>query len=266
MNFQPLVPIGGIAGWRFLTRTMDTQKTAHDNTPQIKRDVQYFKDNIGKVTSAEALVADRRLLGVALGAFGLDADIDNRFFIKKVLSDGTLQDNALANRLADKRYLELSKAFGFGDFDTPRTQLSEFGNEITTAYQTRQFEIAVGTQDDDMRLALNLSRELSALAERDTSDETKWFTIMGSEPLKQVFETAFGLPSAFGTLDLDRQLATFRDKASRLFGSSEVSQFTDPERRDELLQKFLARSQSARSLANFSPAATALTLLQSAQR
>ncbi|MHC0051960.1 DUF1217 domain-containing protein [Actibacterium sp. D379-3] len=266
MSFQPVVPLGGFAGWRFLERTMEAQKAAHDTTPAMARDVDYFRENIGKITSAEALVADRRLLSVALGAFGLDDDIDNRFFIQKVLSDGTLEDGALANKLADKSYFKLSEAFGFGDFDVPNTQLSNFADKITSAYQTRQFEIAVGDQNADMRLALNLTRDLTELAANDSSDETKWYSVMGSEPLRTVFETAFGLPPEFAALDIDKQLTMFRDRADRIFGNGEVSQFQDPEKMEELLRLFLVRAELNNTAASFSPASTALTLLQNAAR
>ena len=136
MTYQPVVPVGGYAGWVFLNRTMDTQQAAFNSSAAIQRDVDYFKENIGEISSAEALVNDRRLLSVALGAFGLDDDINNKYFIQKVLDDGTLDDDALANKLSDKRYFEFSKAFGFGDFDTPNTVLSEFPDDIVNEYWT----------------------------------------------------------------------------------------------------------------------------------
>lgn len=47
--------------------------------PKIRNDEAYFRAKIGSVKTAEQLVSDRRLLKVALGAFGLEADINNRF-------------------------------------------------------------------------------------------------------------------------------------------------------------------------------------------
>ena len=83
--FQPVVPFGGLAGWRFLQASLPTQQAAHENSGPIQRDVAYFRDNISKITSAEALVSDRRMLSVALGAFGLDGDINNTYFVRTVL-------------------------------------------------------------------------------------------------------------------------------------------------------------------------------------
>lgn len=262
MTFQPIVPTGGLSGWAFLNRTMDSQKAAHDTSAVLARDVAYFKENIGNVSTAGELVSDYRLLKVALGAFGLDDDIGNKFFIEKILSEGTLETDTLANRMTDTRYKKMSAAFGFGDFDVPLSQVSSFADNIAEAYKTRSFEVAVGNQNDSFRLAMNLERELSDLADDGSSEETKWFSILGSEPMRAVFETAFGLPDAFGALDIDKQLETFSEKATKAFGSGDVSQFTDPAKREELIRLFLVRTEIQGITPGLSSAQTALTLLQ----
>ena len=118
MAFQPVVPLSGYSGWRFLSRTLESQKAAFAASSDIRAKATYFQDNIASAKSARDLVSNRRLLEVALGAYGLGEDINSKAFVEKVLSDGTLDPSALGNRLADKRYLSFSKAFGFGDFST----------------------------------------------------------------------------------------------------------------------------------------------------
>lgn len=262
MTFTPAVPLGGYAGWTFLKRTYATQTRAFQASPELKRDEDYFRARIGSVKTAEQLVSDRRLMKVALGAYGLDNDINNRFFIRKVLEDGTLKDGALANRLADKNYRAMSVGFGFGDFSVPRTQLSDFADKTLAAYKTRRFEAAVGTQNNDMRLALNLERELPAIAKKTGSEAAKWFTVMGSSPLRQVFETALNVPVSVGALDLDRQLEIFQTKAEAVFGSADVAQFTDPEKMDSLVRRFLLQAELASSRTTTSASAGALALMQ----
>jgi hypothetical protein len=261
VSFQPLVPFTGYAGWRFLTRTLEAQEVAHAAAPERQRDTEYFRDRIGQIRTPEELVSDRRLLKVALGAFGLDADIGNRFFIGKVLSDGYSDREALANRLADKRYLAFSQAFGFGEGLLPRTALSTFPDEILASYAARQFEIDVGVQNEDMRLALGARREIAALAAEDKGDTTKWFTIMGTPPLRRVFETALGLPRAFGSIDIDKQLGILREASARTFGTSEVADFAAPEVQEKLVRLFLVRSEIASGAASLSSGRTALLLL-----
>ncbi|MEM9343174.1 MAG: DUF1217 domain-containing protein [Pseudomonadota bacterium] len=262
MTFQPVVPFAGIAGWTFLTQTRDTQEAAFRESPALDRQITYFEENIGKITSAQDLVDDRQLMQVALGAFGLDDDIDAKAYIREVLDQGTIDPESLANRLSDKRYLAMSEAFGF-DLSPPNTQLSSFASEITTLYRNRQFEVAVGNAQPDMRTALALDRDLGGLLERELSDEANWFTIMATPSLRTVFEKAFSLPITVGTLNLDRQLELFREKAAAFFGDTTVAQFSDPEKLDSLRDRFLAQSELQN--VGFSPTtrgSAALALLQ----
>ncbi len=245
MTYSPALPLGGYAGWAFLKRTMPTQTAAFNGSIDLKRDEDYFRAKIGQITTAAQLVNDRRLLRVTLGAFGLDTDINNKFFIRKVLEDGTLTAGALANRLADKQYQKLSSTFGFGDFAVPGTKLSDFPDRILSAYRARQFEIAVGAQNPDLRLALNVERELPAIAGKASSSENaKWFTVMGNAPMRKVFEKALGLPASLGVLDLDKQLEAFKAKAKSQLGSDAIAQFTEPTKVEALVRRFLLRSES----------------------
>jgi len=263
VTLQPIVPAGGIQGWRFLQHTYDRQFATFSQDPVLKRDSEYFAENISSIKTAEDLVSDRRLLRVALGAFGLEGDINNRYFVQKILSDGTSADDALANRLADERYKDFSDAFGFGPNSFPKTVIPSNMEAIADRFKAQSFEIAVGEQDNDMRLALNIQRELKDLATSDMSDDAKWFTVMGNPPMRQVFETALGLPSATGQLDIDQQLGIFKDKAAANFGSSGFSVFSTEDGIEDLTTRFLARSQLSQFGSSFSPASTALILLQS---
>lgn len=404
--------MGGLAGWAFLKRTQAAQQAAFAASPAVKRETTQFAERIAQVRTAEDLVADRALLKVALGAFGLGADLDSRHFVKRILEEGTTERGALANKLTDKRYGEMARAFGFdrtgsgvldrilshhpprtpediamehaghsdqrlgavlrrelaaiatltatqlvesGAFDAdgkpileeaerpltedqrwsaildapglreafevalglpvpltalpkdervgairaaaeaafgddaasrfadpaaadaltqkvlsrlgPPTTQTGFAQRIVAAYEARVFEETVGEQDPAMRLALNLERELPKIAGRASSEDTRWFTIMGTPPLRQVFETAFGLPKSFGTLDVDQQLGILKDKAQQAFGDATVAQFAEPGTREALTRLYLARAQLAQGFgSDTSPASTALTLLSNVVR
>jgi len=265
VSYQPVLPLSGYAGWAMLNRTLSVQTTAFNKSPDVVRDTDYFKANIAKVKTADDLVSDRRLLRVALGAFGLDADIDNKAFIKKVLGDGTLTTTALSNRLSDKRYLAMAQTFGF-DLPTPMTQISTFGAEIVKKFQTQQFQVAVGDQDQNLRMALNAQTEVAALATSTASDTTKWYKVIGNTALATVFQKALGLPTSVGSLNVDQQLSIYQAKAATVFGSSGFSQFSDTAKMDSLVKKFLVRSQADDILRQSSSTSIALTLLQSRSR
>lgn len=265
MTFQPVLPLGGYAGWRFLDRTLQAQQTTFSKSPPVTRETTYFRENIAKVQTAQDLVNDRRLLSVALGAFGLDDDINNRFFIQKILQDGTVDQSALANRLADNRYAEFSRTFGFGDRPVPRTTLSGFGDQIVARYENRQFERAVGQQNNDLRLSLNLRSTLPDILDRNRSDNAQWFTMMGNAPLRRVFETALGLPKSIASIDIDQQRDIFKSRARSVFGSDRFADFADPAQQERLVRLFLVRAEAAQATLG-SGAVAALTLLQNAPR
>lgn len=243
MTFLPALPATGYVGWKLLKRTADQQMGTLSRQPVMQRNEAYFREKIGNVTTAAELVADRRLLQVALGAFGLEGDLGNKAFIQKVLEGGTLAADSLANRLASKSYAQLSAAFGFGDFKTPRSKLSDFPDKILAAFKAREFEKAVGLQNNDMRLALNAERELATLAGSSSSNDAKWYAVLGSIPLRRVFEKALGLPTSFGTLDIDRQLVELKERSKSRFGSDNFSDFKAPETTDRLIKQFLIRSE-----------------------
>jgi hypothetical protein len=247
VTFQPFVPVGGLVGWRYLKRTLPMQQEAFARQPILRRDLDDFRDRIGQVRTAQALVSDYRLLRVALGAFGLSDDIASKHLIRTVLEEGTLKPDALANRLSDKRYRDLSRAFGFGDFPVPNTALSDFADRIAARYTRLSFEEAVGRGDETMRLALNAEREMTSLAAETGSDRTRWFRLMGTPPLRKVFEEALGLPASFGALDLDRQLGEFRARAAARFGTGEIAELAEPQTLGRILDRFAAIRGAAQS-------------------
>lgn len=261
MTFQPVIPAGGIVGWRFLQRTYDDQFRSFSSSNVNERETKYFLDNIRNVRSAKDLVSDRRLLRVALTAFGLQDDLNNRYFIQKILEDGTRAVDALSNRLSDKRYHAFSDAFGFGPGEIRKTGLITDMERIVEDNLVTRFETAVGETNETMRIALYAQHELVDLARSDTGIDTKWFDLMGLPPLRAMMETALGLPTSFAQLDLDQQLGEFKDRLSNLTGSEDLAQFTDPEAVERLTDSYLARSQIAELQSTISPAQTALILL-----
>lgn len=262
MSFQPVLPLAGFAGWGFLKRTMERQQQVQQSLPVQQRDEAYFREKIGKADTAEKLVNDKRLLRIALTAFGLEGDVNSKAFIQKILEGGTLKEGSLANKLADKQYTKFAAAFGYGDFSVPRTKLSTFPDEILAQFRARSFETAVGAQNNTYRLSLNAEREIPALAAKSTSELAKWYTLLGNAPLREVMQTALGLPKSLASIDIDQQVSVLRAKTDAIFGSPDLSQFRDPSKMDALVRRFILQSEMQGQTAAFSPAATALALLR----
>jgi len=213
------------------------------------------------IKTAGDLVADRQLLRVALGAFGLDEDLEKRFLIRKILSEGSTDPKALANRLADVRYRRMATAFGFGDPGGPKTSQPGFSDRIIVAYKKRQFEIEIGKSNNSMRLALNYKREMADIVNKKVSDNTGWYTILGSPPLRNVVERAFNLPTQFAALPLERQVETLKAKFSSMLGTITFSDLAREENLEMAIRRFLVLDDDNRQF-DINPSLGALALLQ----
>ena len=148
-----------------------------------------------------------------------------------------------------------------GPGEIRRTGLATFMEDIARDNDVSRFEVAVGESDETMRIALYAQHALVDLAGQSGSADTKWFDLMSLPPLRSMMETALGLPSSFAQLDIDRQLAVFKDRLSGVTGSDDLSQFTDEAAVAQLTDRYLARSQIAQLQSTISPAQTALILL-----
>lgn len=260
MVYQPIVLGSGLSAWRLLQRTMPVQLESFSNSAEQKRLTDHFLEAATDIKSADSVVADRRVLSVALGAYGLQDDIQNKYFVKRVLEDGASSRDALANRLTDSRYQRLAKDFAF-DGVTPIVGLKpEVANEMVDLFNTQSFALAVGDTQPSLRLALNAQSELERIASSSVSESAKWYLVMGNPPLRTVVETALGLPSSVGTLDVDRQLGMFKDQAQSAFGEKDVSAFSDPELMGRLIDRYLLKEQVAQG-ASLSSSSVALQLI-----
>lgn len=263
MPIAPAIPVGGLVGLRFLERTLTQQTETFNKSPDIEREVAYFLEQADTITTAEDLVTDRRALGVVLGAFGLDDDINKQAFIRKVLEEGTTDTGSFANRLTQPEYKEMSAFLGFGDlgglliFEGTQT-------ELVDRYRERQFERAVGEQDVDLRLALNFKREAVNIANDSDSERLVVLNMLGSQPVRAVLEGALFLPETFALLDVDQQVEVVQERLQSFLGGSDPATLRDPANIAQLNERFLLRQQTLNGSANVtSPAATALSVLQS---
>lgn len=259
MPIAPVLPTSGLTGWRFLNDSLETQEKLFNSSPDISRDVDYFNENIGDVKTLDDLMGDRRILKVALGAFGLGDEINKGAFVRKVLEEGTEDRSAFAVRLNNSDYLDMARTF---DFSSGELTLSDSQRaNITKQYQEETFEVSLGEVDNSMRLALNFQRDIAEIAEQGLSENAGWFKVMGSVPLRTVFESAFNMPSGFAQLDIDRQKELLSDKANSLFGGKSVDIFKDPEVIETTIRRYLLQEQVANGPSANTPGSAALSIL-----
>ncbi|MGP6088725.1 DUF1217 domain-containing protein [Antarctobacter jejuensis] len=137
MAITPMIPGTGLVGWQVLQSTMESQRAAFNASAEISRDTAYFAEKIGTITSGEELVEDRRLLSVALSAFGLSDQVDSKYLLKRVLEEGADDDTDLANKLNDGRYVALANAFDFSETVDYPFQQDGFAEDIVAAYDAK---------------------------------------------------------------------------------------------------------------------------------
>lgn len=127
-----------------LTATL--KRTAGD--PVVSRDAQYYRDNIGSVTSVDDFVDNYRLFSYAMKAYGLDDMTYAKAFMKKVLESDLSDKNSFANQLNDQRYRDFAGAFNFNADGSVRTATltaqsnAQEDDTIGLYTQTRQDKLA----------------------------------------------------------------------------------------------------------------------------
>lgn len=259
MTFRPLLPLGGLAGWSLLNRTLERQQDAFANSLSQRNLAGQFEKRFGQIRTASDLVADRGVLRVVLGAFGLQDDLPNRAFIVQVVEGGVTERTALANRLSDKRYAAMASALAHlargGSGQPPDTLAAQ----IVRDFHQRGFETAIGEQRQDYRLAMAIQREIPAIAAQFRTDQARWFGLLGNPPVRRVLETALGLPREFAALPLDQQVTRLQESALRRLGTDKVAALAEPAALSRLTQRFLALSEIGQTDQNFS---VALNILQ----
>lgn len=86
-------------------------RTASD--PVVTRQTEYFKENIGKVTTVEEFLDDYQLYSYAMKAHGLEEMTYAKAFMEKVLESDLSDDSSFANQLTDERYRNFAASFQF---------------------------------------------------------------------------------------------------------------------------------------------------------
>jgi hypothetical protein len=92
----------------------------------IKAETDYYAANISKVKSIDSLMADKRLLAIAMAAYGLDAAAEPPARVREMLQGGVADPDSPANKLTDKSYAAFVSAFNFvehGELTTSRDEV-----------------------------------------------------------------------------------------------------------------------------------------------
>jgi hypothetical protein len=189
--------------------------------PDVSLETNYFKANIGKATSIDALLNDRRLFNYAMKAFGLGDRTYAVGLMRKVLQQGVNDPKALANTLNNPNILAFAKAFDYaakGD-SVPSASLTDTvtGRYIEQALQTQQGQTNPGVQ-------------LALYFKQHAPDLTSIYGVLADKNILQVVQTALDISPNTAVQDIDTQARLLKAKL-------DVADFKDPTK----LTKFIAR-------------------------
>ncbi|MCQ8185501.1 DUF1217 domain-containing protein [Parvularcula maris] len=204
-------------------------KAAQDTGRQLplakfnEREIQYFRENIGNVSSAEELLADERLYRFALTAFDLESQVDSRALVKKVLEEGVADPDSLANKLVDKKFRDFARAFAFAESGDRNVRNPNFAEEVIGKYRRVKLEGDAGEDNIGVRLAAYFDRKAPGL--------TSWFSVLGDKALREVIFTALDLPDEMQRTNPDKLAEIFEDRL-------DLDELKDPEGRKKFLQRF----------------------------
>ncbi|USG62072.1 DUF1217 domain-containing protein [Sneathiella marina] len=206
----------------------ESQTKAFEAQPTVVRDLVTFSEDITSIRSVDDLMKNRVVLNMVLSAFQLESEIDKPAMVEKILTESPTNEESLVNRLAEPRWTKLAEALHPLNSDPDFFQKQDNVDAILTGYKTNEYEKYQGENADGVREAMYFKR-LAGDVETVTQ-------IIADKALMRVVRVGLGLPESFQGLSFDQQL-------ERLERMVDVEDFKDPEKIDEMIDRFLIFTQ-----------------------
>ncbi len=150
----------------------------------VKRDAEYFKNNINNVKDVDDFIGNYRLYSYAMTAYGLDDMTYAKAFMKKVLESDLTDPESFANKLTDTRYKEFAAAF---NFNTPAADAqSDAQEDDLIGLYTQSLQDsgkAASTESDYFKSAMTGAQNVN--------------DVLGNPRLKNYVLTTFGIDPTY---------------------------------------------------------------------
>ncbi len=161
----------------------------------VKREADYYKANIGKVTTVDAFMDDYRLFNYAMKAHGLEDMAYAKAFMRKVLESDLSDEASYANMLTDERYRKFAEAFNFSK-STSVVQSDAQEDAVIGLYNQ-----SIVNQDAAVKTD---SAYFNAAIDRVTTVDELW----QNDRLKTYVFQAFGLDSKYTSYEQFKGVVT----------------------------------------------------------
>lgn len=213
-----------IASYLSIANDMGGWRSIAAKAPDVSLETGYFRANIGKATSIEALLKDRRLFNYAMKAFGLGDKTFAIGMMRKVLEQGVNDPKALANTLNNPNILAFAKAFDFATkgAGVPSSSLVE---DVTGRYVEQAMQAEQAKQNPGVELALYFREKAPSV--------TSVYGVLADKKLIQVVQTALAISPKTSAQPIDTQARLLKEKVN-------VNDFRDARKLDAFIARFAA--------------------------
>lgn len=211
--------------YRLITRDLDRSLTLKASERQVELETNYYLENIGKVETIEDFLADTRLFKYAMKAFGLEEMSHAKAYMKKVLKEGIVDDDAFVKRLSDDRFTQFATVFDFAGKGPAAVEGSKVRQGVVDRYVRQSLEVSAGEENEGVRLALYFERTAGTIKSA--------YSILADEALVEVVFTALGFPDEMRAADIDKQAAAIEKRL-------DIASLKDPKEVEKLLTRFTA--------------------------
>jgi len=240
--------IGTYTSYRSVINNMEKVTANVMKQPIVKRETDYYRQNIASVRTVDEFLKNDRLYNYAIKAWGLGEMGFAKGMIKKVLTDPDF-----AFGLIDKRYREFAKAFDFNKNGAETTSGELATHATVNKYMQQTLEESAGESNEGTRLALYFTRTIGSMVQKGDLSKEDWaYQLISDKALRQVVFTALAIPEQVGASDVDAQKRMLENRIS-------YATLADPRK----LEKFIGQFSAMYDRQNTTPTDAALTLLQS---
>lgn len=214
-----------ISAYLTVAHHLDRWRGVAAKTPDVASETKYFKTNIGKATTAEALLKDRRLFAYAMKAFGLGDRTYATGLMRKVLEQGVSDSRALANTLSDPNIRALARMFDYKGANAA-VGSDAFVRSVTDRYVEQAMEAQQGAKNPGVELALYFRQKAPQV--------TSVYGVLADRKLLQVVQTALDISPNTSAQPIDTQARLLKSKLN-------LADFADAKKLDNFIARFAAQ-------------------------
>lgn len=203
------------------------------NRSDVQKDITYFKENIGDVESLDDLFGNSRLLNFVLSAYDLESEAANKGKLRKILESDLSDEDSLANRFSDTRFLKLAQDLNVAEDGVSTLTSDSMISGLVEKYQRVEYEKHLDEQAPGVRAAIEFSRRLP--------DATSTASLLGDSVLREVVTVANAIPKEIAYQETEAQVTAVERKVDLAALQS------DPDAVEKLVSRYLVLKDSSSS-------------------